>query len=110
MVAAESSPSLSSSAIALSVSDSGTLELGVVTADGLVDWGRVLTKVVRKHPEASPFVKMTHGRSIELTMKGKHLYELDGGTRDTVKRLQFELKAEALRVMVPRVPDESATS
>lgn len=90
--------------------DSGTLELGVVTADGLVDWGRVLTKVVRKHPEASPFVKMTHGRSIELTMKGKHLYELDGGTRDTVKRLQFEVKAEALRVMVPRVPDESATS
>jgi diacylglycerol kinase (ATP) len=81
---------------------SGTLEVGVVTADGLVDWGRVLTKVVRKQPEASPFVKMTHGRSIELTMKGKHLYELDGGTRDTVKRLQFEVKAEALRVMVPR--------
>lgn len=81
---------------------SGTLEVGIVTADGLVDWGRVLTKVVRKHPDDSPFVKMTHGRSIELVMKGKHRYELDGGTRDAVKRLEFAVQAEALRVMVPR--------
>jgi YegS/Rv2252/BmrU family lipid kinase len=81
---------------------SGTLEVGVVTADGLVDWGRVLTSVVRKHPDASPFVKLTHGRSIDLKMKGRHGYELDGGTRDAVKRLEFRVKAESLRVMVPR--------
>jgi diacylglycerol kinase (ATP) len=82
--------------------ESGTLEVGVVTADGLVDWGRVLTKVVRHQPDASPFVRMTSGRSVEVTMKGKHRYELDGGTREAVKRLQFAVKAEGLRVMVPR--------
>lgn len=81
---------------------SGTLEVGVVTADGLVDWGRVLTSVVRKHPDTSQFVKLTHGRTIDLKMKGKHGYELDGGTRDAVKRIEFAVKAEALRVMVPR--------
>ena len=81
---------------------SGTLEVGVVTADGLVDWGRVLTSVVRKQPEKSTFVKLRHGQSIDLKMKGKHGYELDGGTREPVKRLEFRVKPQALRVMVPR--------
>jgi YegS/Rv2252/BmrU family lipid kinase len=81
---------------------SGTLEVGVVTADGLVDWGRVLTSVVRKQPEKSTFVKLRHGQSIDLEMKGKHGYELDGGTREPVKRLEFRVKPQALRIMVPR--------
>jgi diacylglycerol kinase (ATP) len=81
---------------------SGTLEVGVVTADGLVDWGRVLTSVVRKQPEKSTFVRLRHGQTIELKMKGKHGYELDGGTREPVKRLEVRVKPQALRVMVPK--------
>jgi diacylglycerol kinase (ATP) len=81
--------------------DDGRLNLGVVTADGLWQWARTLSRTVFSDPTASPFVELTTARSIEVRLDRKVLYEIDGGDRKKTKRLDIEVEPGAISVCVP---------
>ncbi|MGZ4133046.1 MAG: diacylglycerol/lipid kinase family protein [Actinomycetota bacterium] len=87
--------------------DDGRLNVGVVTADGLLDWVRTFGKTAVGRIESSPFVETTTaGASIDVRLEEKTPYELDGGDRPKTKRLRFRVKPAAITVCVPEKEDE----
>ena len=83
------------------VPDDGKLELGVCTADGLVQWARTLARTARGNPTASPFVRATKARAVKVRLDRKVLYELDGGDRKKVKSFKVKIEPGALSLCVP---------
>ena len=84
--------------------DDGVLELGVVTADSALDWARTIARTAVGASTSSPFVHATKARSAEVTFDRKVLYEVDGGERDRVKRIEIEIEPGAVEVCVPTEP------
>jgi diacylglycerol kinase (ATP) len=84
--------------------DDGELELGVVRAEGLVEWARIAARAVVGSPSDSPFVQQTKARTVKAQLDRKVLYELDGGARDPVKRFKIEVEPAAITVRVPEKP------
>lgn len=82
--------------------DDGLLELGVVSADGVVQWARTMARTAVGTAGNSPFVQVTKARSIKVKLNRKILYELDGGGREKVKKFQVEVDPGAITVCVPR--------
>jgi YegS/Rv2252/BmrU family lipid kinase len=81
--------------------DDGVLELGVVTAEGLVQWTRTLTRTAFGDANKSPFVRTTKAKSVKVRLDRKVRYELDGGDRSKVKSFKVKVEPGALRVCVP---------
>jgi diacylglycerol kinase (ATP) len=81
--------------------DDGRLELGVVTAEGLLEWGRVLARTAVGTPSKSPFAQTTKARSVKVKLNRKVLYELDGGDRTKVKAFKVKVEPDAVSVCVP---------
>jgi YegS/Rv2252/BmrU family lipid kinase len=81
--------------------DDGKLELGVVTADGLLEWGRMLARTAAGTASKSPFAQTTKARSIKVKLNRKVLYELDGGDRAKVKAFKVKVEPGAINVCVP---------
>ena len=81
--------------------DDGMLELGVVTADGLVQWARTIARTAVGTSAKSPFVQVTRARTIEVELDRKVLYELDGGDREKVKSFEIEIEPGAIEICVP---------
>ena len=82
--------------------DDGRLELGVVTADGMLQWMRALGRTAVGNPDRSPFVQTTSGKKIDVRMKRKTPYELDGGDRPKTDRLKVRVEPGAICVCVPQ--------
>ena len=80
--------------------DDGKLEIGVVTAKGLLDWGRTLGRSIVSDPEGSPFVHVTSGRVFDIRLDKKRPYELDGGDRKPKKRFRVSVEPAAVPVCV----------
>jgi diacylglycerol kinase (ATP) len=81
--------------------DDGVLELGVVTADSVLDWARTIARTAAGSSSASPFVQATKAHSAEVRFDRKILYEVDGGDRKPVKKLEIEIEPGAIEVCVP---------
>jgi diacylglycerol kinase (ATP) len=81
--------------------DDGELELGVVRAEGLVEWARTAARAAVGKPSDSPFVQQTRARTVGVKLDRKVPYELDGGARDPVKRFEVEVEPAAIAVCVP---------
>ena len=81
--------------------DDGSLELGIVTADGPVQWVRTLGRTAVGDPDQSPFVRTTQARSVKVKLDRKVRYELDGGDRSKVKSFKVDVEPGALTVCVP---------
>ncbi len=86
--------------------DDGMLELGIVTAEGLLQWGRTLARTAVGDPNRSPFVRTTKAKSVKVRLDRKVRYELDGGDRSKVKSFKVKVEAGALSVCVPRRDQE----
>ncbi len=84
--------------------DDGQLDVGVVTAEGTVQWLSVLSRVALHHGDGSRFVRTIQGRTIDVHFDKAVSYELDGGIRPPTDRLQFEVKPAAITVRVPEGP------
>ncbi len=84
--------------------DDGKLELGVVTAEGLIEWGRMLARAAVGTASNSPFAQTTKARSIKVELNRKVLYELDGGDRTKVKAFKVKVEPGAITVCVPNDP------
>jgi len=81
--------------------DDGRLDVGVVTANGALQWARVLSRMVVGRADRSPLVKTTTGRRIDVRFDRKTVYELDGGDRAPTTKLKVRVEPSALRVCVP---------
>jgi diacylglycerol kinase (ATP) len=81
--------------------DDGMLELGIVTAEGLLQWARTLARTAVGDPNRSPFVRTTKAKSVRVRLDRKVRYELDGGDRSKVKSFKVKVEAGALSVCVP---------
>ncbi len=81
--------------------DDGRLELGVVTAHGLVQWSRVMARVVSGRPEKTPLIQMTSGTKIDVHLDHQRPYELDGGARPATRRMKIRIEHAALPVCTP---------
>jgi diacylglycerol kinase (ATP) len=81
--------------------DDGRLELGVVNADGIVDWARTIARTAVGTAAHSPFVQVTSARSVKVKLNRKVLYELDGGDRKKVSAFRVEVEPGAVTVCVP---------
>lgn len=82
--------------------EDGRLEVGVVTADGVIDWVRTLARTAVGHPDRSPFVQVTKAKKIKVRLNRKVLYEVDGGDRVKVKRFKVAVEPRAVTVCVPK--------
>jgi diacylglycerol kinase (ATP) len=82
--------------------DDGQLELGVVTAEGLVQWGRMIARAAVGTVSKSPFARTTKARRVTVKLSRKILYELDGGDRSKLKSFKVRVEAGAINVRVPR--------
>jgi diacylglycerol kinase family enzyme len=83
------------------VPDDGLLDVGVVTAEGALQWLAVLSRVALHRGDGSRFVHTVQGRAVDVRFDKAVIYELDGGARPPTDRLQFEVKPSALTVRVP---------
>jgi diacylglycerol kinase (ATP) len=81
--------------------DDGRLELGVVTAEGLLDWGRMIARAAVGTAARSPLARTTKARSVKVKLNRKVLYELDGGARTKVKSFKVKIEPGAVTVCVP---------
>lgn len=79
----------------------GRLDVGVLTAESLGDWTRFAGRAVAGQAERSPFASITSARKVDVRLKRKASYELDGGARGESKRLKVRVKPRAVSVCVP---------
>ncbi|HLM10243.1 MAG TPA: diacylglycerol kinase family protein [Thermoleophilaceae bacterium] len=87
--------------------DDGVLEVGLVTAEGVVEWTRTLARTAVGDPNRSPFVRTTKAKRVNVKLDRKVRYELDGGDRNKVKSFKAKVEAAALSVCVPRGDQEA---
>ncbi|MBV8479447.1 MAG: diacylglycerol kinase family lipid kinase [Actinobacteria bacterium] len=81
--------------------DDGRLEIGVVSAEGVLQWGRTLARTALSSAARSPFVQEAKACTIEVELGRRVRYELDGGDRKKVKSFTVDVEPAALSVCVP---------
>jgi len=81
--------------------DDGALELGVVTADGVTQWLRTLTRAAIGDASKSPYAHATKAKRVRIRLDRKVPYELDGGDRKKVRRFRVDVEPAAVEVCVP---------
>jgi diacylglycerol kinase (ATP) len=81
----------------------GFLEIGVVTADGAMEWARTLGRAAVGDVSGSPFVDTTTGTKFDVRFDVATPYELDGSDRKETKRLKVKIKPAAITICVPEV-------
>jgi diacylglycerol kinase (ATP) len=81
--------------------DDGLLEVGVTNAEGIFQWGRTFARLRFSSASKSPYVHMTQARLVEVTLRKKVLYELDGSSRTKRKKFRFEIEPAAVNICVP---------
>jgi YegS/Rv2252/BmrU family lipid kinase len=81
--------------------DDGRLDLGIVTADGAVEWLRTLGRAAFGDVDRSPFVKTTSGERFDVRFKKPQRWELDGGSRPKVERLKVKVHPKAISIRGP---------
>jgi diacylglycerol kinase (ATP) len=81
--------------------DDGWLDVGVATAQGAAQWARTLGRMAVGRSDASPFVRMTRARKIDIKLHAPMVYELDGGAREAVQRLKVRVIPGGVTICVP---------
>lgn len=82
----------------------GRLDVAVVTAAGLREWAAVMLSAVRRQQHVSGHTHMAQAKSVEVELEGKHRFELDGGCKGRVRRLEFGVEPASLVVCGATVP------
>jgi diacylglycerol kinase (ATP) len=81
--------------------DDGLLEVGVTNAEGIFQWGRTFARLRFSSASKSPYVHMTKARSVEVILRKKVRYELDGSGRTKQKKFRIEVEPAAVSICVP---------
>ncbi len=88
--------------------DDGWLDVGVATAQGALQWARALGTMAVGRSDRSPFVRTTRAKRIDVQLKSKMEYELDGGARAKTKKFTASVAPAAVRICVPREPSPAS--
>ena len=83
--------------------DDGRLDVGFVTAKGLVEWARTAGRLVAGQSGESPFVQTISAHRVDIRLEDEMAYELDGGDRPPTTRLKIEVEPGAITICVPEV-------
>lgn len=81
--------------------DDGWLDVGVATAQGALEWARALGTMAIGRSDRSPFVRTTRARRIDVKLKTKMEYELDGGARSGTKHFTATVEPGAVKICLP---------
>ncbi|MET0421361.1 MAG: diacylglycerol kinase family protein [Acidimicrobiia bacterium] len=81
--------------------DSGRLEVGVITAKGVTQWLRALSRTALGKAEQSPFVQVTTAAKVRIDLDRAMPAELDGGDRPARKRIKLKVEPASVTVCVP---------
>jgi diacylglycerol kinase (ATP) len=81
--------------------DDGILELGVVSADGTLQWVQTIARAVVGNAGSGANAQTTKVHSVRVKLNKKVPYELDGGDRKKVRRLKVDVEPHAVTVCVP---------
>ncbi len=81
--------------------DDGKLDVAVMTANGVWQWLRTLTRASVGHADKSPLVQMTQATKITVETRKRLPYELDGGARPKTNKLRVHVVAHAVTIRVP---------
>jgi diacylglycerol kinase (ATP) len=81
--------------------DDGVLELGVVSADGAMQWIQTVARAVVGTASESPYTRTTKVHSVRIKLGQKVPYEIDGGDRKKVRKLRVDIEPAAVEVCVP---------
>ncbi len=79
----------------------GQLDLGVITAKNAWQWLRVFSEMAMGRNDESHLIEKARGKRIDVKLKRRRRYELDGGVRPRTKRLKVRIEAGAITVCVP---------
>jgi len=78
--------------------DDGLLDVAVMSARTLRDWGAIAWGLIRKQPPRLDLAWRTVGKSIEVKVADPRPYELDGEARPPASRLEFSVEPAAIAV------------
>jgi len=81
--------------------DDGMLEVGVLDAEGAMQWARILSSLAAGHADRSPLVHTTRAHTVDIKLDRAIAYELDGGARPAKRRLRATIEPGAITVCVP---------
>ncbi len=81
--------------------DDGKLDVAVMTAHGVWQWLRTLTRATVGDADKSPLVQMTQATKITVETRKRLPYELDGGARPKTNKLRVHVVAHAVTIRVP---------
>jgi diacylglycerol kinase (ATP) len=81
--------------------DDGRLEVGVSTADGPIQWARLLARASIGSAVQSPLIRTTRGQRFSIKLARPMAYEVDGGARPKTKRIKARVVPSAITVCVP---------
>lgn len=85
--------------------DDGWLEVGVMTAEGPVQWARAFGRLAFGRSDRSPFIRITRARKVVVRLGTPRAFELDGGARGATERLKARVVPGGLTVCVPADAD-----
>jgi diacylglycerol kinase (ATP) len=85
--------------------DDGLLEVGVLTATGVLETVRTVARVAVASADDAALARTTKAASVRIKMDRKVLYEVDGGDRTKVKSLRVDVEPSAIVVCV-RGPEQ----
>ena len=88
--------------------DDGVLEVGVVTAEGPLEWIRTVARAVLGSAEESPFLRTTRVRAVVFRFGQPVPYELDGGDRTPARVLEVAVRPRSITVCVPPAGESPA--
>jgi len=79
----------------------GRLDVAVLTATGLREWASVMVSAVRHKQETSSHVHIGSGEKIRVRLAKKQTFELDGGSKGSVRKLNFDVDPSSLIICAP---------
>ena len=80
--------------------DDGLLDVAVVTAGSLREWGSVMMSALLHRQGRSGLAHLTQGRKVKVELARKAPLQLDGGAKGTAKSLRFRVRPSSLSVCV----------
>ncbi len=89
--------------------DDGLLDVAVIVSHSLMDWLRVLSRVIIRRAHVDDRYTTYQGKKIRVTLRSAQPREIDGDVIDDSSLLVVQIEPAALRVRV-RTNDETDTS
>jgi diacylglycerol kinase family enzyme len=80
--------------------DDGLLDVAIVTATGLRQWGSLVWSTAMQRQSSSRHVQFAQGAQVKVKMPKSHDFELDGGTKGSAKVLDYRIVPSSLHVTI----------